>query len=117
MAVNSFILNLRAAVIAIKIGKNWKKPSPAAFKITYQGLLSTPIPEAAIIATIPLIIPAAAKAPKNGWKIPDIKSIKRSKRLPVAPASPSSTSREPTPGTPVSRTAAYTSGTWFPMTT
>ena len=33
-AVHSFILNLRAEVNAIKTGKYWKKPSPAAFKIT-----------------------------------------------------------------------------------
>ena len=89
----------RADVKAIKIGKNWKKPSPAAFKITYIGLVAADRPHAAMTATIPLIIPAAAKGPRKGWKILETKDTKRSKRFPLG-ASPSSISRLPPAGRP-----------------
>ena len=38
----------------------------AAFKITYIGLVVADKPHAAMIATIPLIIPAATKGPRKG---------------------------------------------------
>ena len=69
------------------------------------------------MATTPLIIPAAERAPSIGWKSPDTKAINRSNRFPCG-TSPSSTSILPSPEMPASlMTAAYTSGTWFPITT
>ena len=39
-------------------------------------------------ATIPLIIPAAAKGPRKGWKILETKDTKRSKRFPFGASPP-----------------------------